>query len=313
MKLEELKKCIELENIPVDFMIFIRDEDNFLVNQYLNAICEINNLIKEKVNSIIEDQSALSLVVDYSNKLKVLDVDTFSEYLDDYSELQNTIVVCKKIDKSIQEKVKEYVIEFPKLVDWQIKDYMRLINKNLSAESIDWLFAACKGNINRIINELDKLSYFDTADQENILAEEKFNKSSDLMALMDYKGNYLPVDVFKVIDLIFAKDFEALSQIVYHKDFLDLDFISLTNLTLTRAKQILLINYQSGITAIDLNMSDAQFKYFKKIYRGYSEEYLRYLIKTLSEVDLKLKRGYLDMSNEEKLNYVFVKILSYRG
>ena len=46
MKLEELKKCIELENITVDFMVFIRDEDNFLVNQYLNAICEINNLIK---------------------------------------------------------------------------------------------------------------------------------------------------------------------------------------------------------------------------------------------------------------------------
>ena len=243
----------------------------------------------------------------------MLNVDVFNEYLDDYSELQNTIVVCNKVDKSIQEKVEEYIVKFPKLTDWQIKDYMRLINKNLSDEALDRLFAACKCNINRIINELDKLSYFDATEQENILAEEKFNKSSDLIALMDYKGNYLPVDIFKVIDLIFARDFEALSQIVYHKDFLDLDFIGLTNLTLIKAKQILLINYQSGITAADLNIGEPQFKLFKRLYRGYSEDYLRYLIKTLSEVDLKLKRGYLDMSNEAKLNYVFVKILSYRG
>ena len=312
MSIEELKNCIENKIIPSDFMIFIKTEDNFLIEQYISAICDINNLTKNKINSLAELQSTLSLIMDTTAQLNILEVDNFTEYFLDYSDFKNTIAICNTVDKTIKEKVSKYIVEFPKLLPWQIKDYMKLLNTNLSQDDIDWLYAACNGSIYRIINELDKLTFFDESDQKVILASLRYDLNSDLIAVKTTQknGNYAAVDTFKLVDAIFNKDYEALSSLLPHLSELNLSPYAIISLILTKAKQVLLINFQNGVSAEDLGMSDSQYKFYKHAYSRYSQQHLQYLIKTFSELDYKTKSGLLDTSNKNILNYLILKAVS---
>ena len=60
------------------------------------------------------------------NTLHVVYVEEFNEFCENYEALENTIVVCNRIDKKLQKFVEDFVVEFPKLADWQIKDYMHV-------------------------------------------------------------------------------------------------------------------------------------------------------------------------------------------
>ena len=64
-------------------------------------ICNKSGKEKRLIESIFEHQSALSLVFDFTEYVNVLKTETFSEFIEDYSELSDTIVVCNKVDKKI--------------------------------------------------------------------------------------------------------------------------------------------------------------------------------------------------------------------
>ena len=100
MTLMELKKCIETQVVPEDFIIFLCSENSFIADQYIDAICEINNLTITNIHSLQAQTSALSLVLDQNDELNVLKVDNFDELLIDYSSLTNTVVICNKISES---------------------------------------------------------------------------------------------------------------------------------------------------------------------------------------------------------------------
>ena len=111
MTLMDLKKSIEAKNIPDDFMIFLCSENSFIADQYVDAICEINNLVKTRINTLQDQASALSLVLGSTDELKVMKVDTFEEALIDYSDLKNTIVICNKIDKKVKPLVEDILLK----------------------------------------------------------------------------------------------------------------------------------------------------------------------------------------------------------
>jgi len=298
MTLIELKKCIESQVIPNDFIIFVCSDNSFIADQYIEAICEINNLTKTNINSLQEQTSALSLVMERTDELNVLKVDIFEEVLIDYSNLINTVVVCNKIDKKIKSLVEDYVIQIPKLADWQIKSYINQQCPTLDQDEVDWLYQAANGDIYKIINELDKLLLFPVNERKNVLSELRFNPGSDLYSL----------SIFDLAEGIIRNNKPLILEFLRHKN-LNFDLMSIVGAMLSTVKNIILLTQNSGKTASDLGLSNGRAWHLKQDWKNFPAARLQMLLQFLSGIDLKLKSGLLDMSKEAQIDYLIANTI----
>ena len=298
MTLIELKKCIESQVIPNDFIIFVCPENTFIANQYIDAICDINNLTRTNINSLQEQNSALALVMEHTDELSVLTVDVFDEMLIDYSSLTNTVVICSKIDKKIKSFVEDYIIEVPKLTDWQVKSYINLICPALTTEEVDWLYQATNGNVYRIVNEIDKVKLFPLAEQKTVLEELRFSPKSDLYA----------ITAGDLAEAIIRNNKAVVLDFLRHEDF-NIDFLYVVATMLKTVKNIILCRTDSNRNATEIGVSDGQLKYYRYAWKDFPMQRLQLLLKFLSEVDLKLKSGLLDMSKNAQLDYLLINTI----
>lgn len=299
MNLIELKRSIESQVVPNDFIIFLCEENSFIADQYIKAICDINNLTKTDINNLQEQTSALSLVLGGNEELRVLKVDNFDEVVSDYSSLTDTIVVCNKIDKKISKFVEDYVIKVPKLVDWQVKSYIKLICPTLVDEEVDWLYKATGGDIYRIVNEIDKLLLFPTIERKEIFNELRYGKDSDLYAL----------DIFELVDAIVRNNKPVVLNYLRRANTM-YEFMSLVSLTLKKAKDILMTRKDSNRTASEVGMNVKQWNAISKIYSGFPETRLEELITFLSKIDLKVRQGTFEsLSKDTLIDYFIVNTI----
>ena len=292
MTLMELKKSIEAQNIPDDFMIFLCSENSFIADQYIDAICEINNLVKTRINTLQDQASALSLVLESTDELKVMKVDTFEEALIDYSDLKNTVVVCNKIDKKVKSLVEDYIIEVAKLADWQIKSYIKFICPVLNDDELDWLYQATEGNIYKMINEVDKIKLFPVPEQRSVLDAIRFSPDSDLYS----------VSIYDLADAIIRNNKPFVLDFLRHKN-INFDLMQIVGATLQKVKNIILVTQNSGKTASEIGINDKYMYRLRKDWYGFPESRLKALLEFLSSIDLKLKTGSLDMSKEAQIDY----------
>ena len=292
MTLIDLKKSIEAQNIPDDFMIFLCSENSFIADQYVDAICEINNLVKTRINTLQDQASALSLVLESTDELKVMKVDTFEEALIDYSDLKNTVVVCNKIDEKVKPLVEDYIIEIAKLADWQIKSYIKLICPVLNDDELDWLYQATEGNIYKMINEVDKIKLFPVPEQRSVLDAIRFSPDSDLYS----------VSIFDLADAIIRNNKPFVLDFLKHKN-INFDLKQIVGATLQKVKNIILVTQNSGKTASEIGINDKYMYRLRKDWNGFPESRLKALLEFLSSIDLKLKTGSLDMSKDAQIDY----------
>ena len=298
MTLMDLKKSIEAQNIPDDFMIFLCSENSFIADQYVDAICEINNLVKIRINTLQDQASALSLVLGSTDELKVMKVDTFEEALIDYSDLKNTVVVCNKIDKKVKPLVEDYIIEIAKLADWQIKSYIKLICPVLNDDELDWLYQATEGNIYKMINEVDKIKLFPVPEQRSVLDAIRFSPDSDLYS----------VSIFDLADAIIRNNKLFVLDFLRHKN-INFDLMQIVGATLQKVKNIILVTQNSGKTASEIGINDKYMYRLRKDWNGFPESRLKALLEFLSSIDLKLKTGSLDISKEAQIDYLIANTI----
>ena len=183
MTLAELKESLlDLDSkVDTDFIIWLCPEDTFLADKYLEQLCARVCLSKNIISSLSDlDNSSFNLVFCPEVRLNILRTDVFDELAKDYYSYENTIVICKKIEKKILPACKKFIIEFPKLQEWQVKAYIKARCPKLSETEIDWLYLACNKDIYKIDNECSKLELFAPEKQKSILIELKDNKGSDL-------------------------------------------------------------------------------------------------------------------------------------
>ena len=292
MTLMDLKKSIEARNIPDDFMIFLCSENSFIADQYVDAICEINNLVKTRINTLQDQASALSLVLGSTDELKVMKVDTFEEALIDYSDLKNTVVICNKIDKKVKPLVEDYIIEIAKLADWQTKSYIKLFCPVLNDDELDWLYQATNGDIYKMINEVDKIKLFPVPEQRSVLDAIRFSPDSDLYS----------VSIFDLADAIIRNNKPFVLEFLRHKN-INFDLMQIVGATLQKVKNIILVTQNSGKTASEIGINDKYMYRLRKDWNGFPESRLKALLEFISGIDLKLKTGSLDMSKEAQMDY----------
>ena len=298
MDLMELKKCIEAQVVPNDFIIFLCSENSFIADQYIEAICEINNLTRTNINSLQTQTSALSLVLGQNDELNVLKVDVFDELLIDYSALTNTVVICNSIDKKIKSFVTEYIIEIPKLVDWQVKSYINLICPILEESEVDWLYQATNGDVYKIINEIDKIKLFPKAEQKQVLNELRYGQSSDLYA----------INLFDLADAILRNNKPFIYDFLKH-DNVNIDLMSIVGILLQKVKNLILVRPESGKTMTELGLKQYYYNRLSAETKNFPIDRLMYLLNFLSSIDLKLKSGLLDMSKTAQIDYLIANTI----
>ena len=295
MTLIELKNSITSGIVPSEFLILVNKDNKFLAKQYVEALGDLAPGGINKISSIYEPfQSSLALLTAPEGCINVLTVDTFDERAEDYSQFENTIVICEQIDKTIDKAVEDYTIKLPKFEEWQIFDYAKTLCPNLEEEELTWLVQAADKSIERVINELDKVKLFDKNDQKQIFSAIRFDPQTDL-----YK-----VDLFTVINALVDGDLTVLYEFLKRKNYDLLDPIMLSNRALTSLKNIILVTQNPGLTAEDCGVSPAQHRALKYKYRSLNINAVKQKIKFLTNIDLALKSSQLEMSKEDMLNYL---------
>lgn len=298
MNLQELKQCIQNREIPDDFIIFACAENNFIANTYIEAICEIKQLEKTLTDSIFEQDSALSLVMGFENNLRVIYTETFDEAATDYSRFTNTIVVCEKVDKKLAKVVADYVIDIPALEAWQVKSYMQKLRPNITTQETEELYAATKGNIYRIVNELDKINLFDSEEQSTVHFYLTHTPESPLYEVSN----------FALADALVKSDLQLLRQFLQYSSATKAELLGIVGLALNKVKLSLLVEF-SNMSAEDLGITPKQYSNGKRYPLGLPLPVLQHKLDILSSIDLKLKSGLLDMSNQRQLEYLILRMV----
>ena len=295
MTLIELKDSITSGIVPTEFLILVDKDNKFLANQYIKALGDLAPGGINKISSIYEPfQSSLAILTATDGCINVLIVDTFEERAEDYSQFENTIVVCEQIDKSIAKSVEDYTIKLPKFEEWQILDYAKTLCPALEEEELTWLITASNNSIERVVNELAKVSLFNGNEQKEVFSSIRFDPQTDL-----YK-----TDIFEIVNALVEGNMTVLFDFLKHDNLEGVDPVVLANRTLTSLKNIVLISKNPALTAEDCGVSAGQYRYIKYNYRNLNIDAARYKIKFLSNFDLALKTSRLDMSKKDMLNYL---------
>lgn len=302
MNLIQLKESITNGIIPSDFLILVTKDNQFLATQYIQAIGKLANGGLNKVNSIYEpQQSTFSLLVAPTDAINVLYTDIFIERSEDYSQFKNTIVVCEQVDKSIAKSVEDYTIKLPKLEEWQILDYAKTICSNIEDEDLLWLIKITDNNIERILNELDKVALFKKTEQKAIFNSIRFDQQTDLFK----------IDLFTIINALVDGNTLVLYDFLRNADKDTIEPVMLANRVLTNLKNIILVSKNLNLTAADCGISAGQFNFIKRNYYNLNVEAVKQKIKFLTNFDLALKTSKLDLSKRDMLSYL-VNNLCYK-
>ena len=295
MTLKELKDCVTNNVVPSDFMIFIRKDNNFLASQYVQALCKLAEGGITKISSIYEpQQSSLALLTAQEGTLNILTVETFDERAENYNQFENTIVVCDQVDKSIANSVESFIIKFPELEEWQILDYAKMLCPSVAEEDLLWLIKATNNNIERILNELDKVSLFSKEEQKVIFSSIRFDPQLDL-----YKA-----DLFTVADALVDGNILVLREFLKYSGYNDLEPVVLANRALSKLKNIIIVTQNPLLNAENCGISAGYYKHLMNNYRSLNIEAMKQKIKFLTNFDLKLKTSKLELDKREMFNYL---------
>ena len=299
MLLSHLKEQILNNTLPDDFLIFKYQDNTFLIDQYIDNICNQKGLIKHKIESIFEiNSSAADFVMNTASNLNVLYTDEFDEYMDIYPD--NTIIVCKKISDKLDGALDEQsIVEFIKLQDWHIIYYCLAECPGLDKEDCAWLCQAAGSDIYKISNVLDKIKLFDQKQHRNVLMALRYEPNTEL-----YNAT-----VYEFVDALINKDIRKLTDILEHIDNCDIEGLGVVKLLLNKFKLILLANKQSNLTANDLGISQKYFNALGYYYKHCTPEYLKPRIEFLADINIRLAQGRLELDKKQLLTYLIYKIL----
>ena len=300
MKLQDIKKAILDKSIEDNFLVFVCDENYFIADQYVEAIASVKNFNLQYIETLAELETATSLVMAESEILYVLKTETFEEVKPDYSKFDNTIVICKKVDKKLATPLKDFMVKIPKLEEWQVVAYIKSICPDISDADCSLFYKAAGKDIYKIDNEIRKVALFDKTKQREIFMSLLFDEGSDMYS----------IDSFELSNKIIENNKARVYEILARREFLDLDPFPLIGSLLKTFRQIVFVNHKSGITNFsEIGMSPAQVNTYKRIYSGIPLDYLMNNIKFLSGLDYKLKSGLLDMNKNQLLDYIICNVM----
>lgn len=298
MQLIDLKNKLEDGTLGEDPIVFKYSDNKFLCEQYVSSIAKSRKLSILYIDSLEELDSHEDLFEDGSYYLYVWHVDKIMSVIS--PEYKNLVVICK--EPGVNE-----CIEIPKLINWQVDDYIKMRLPGLSEKERQWLCTAAKYNIYRLEQECNKISSFISADQQVIFKEMNLeNMFCDLNTL----------NIFNFTNAIIKKDICTLNDMLSNILFYDIEGIGVVTILIKNIKNIIDIQFNSKATAESLNMPPKQFAAIKYNVGKFTNEQLIKIYEFLLSIDHRLKSGDFSFSsgtrenNNQMVNYLTVKMLN---
>ncbi len=270
-----IKKASNLEN--PDFNLISFDDDNFSMKAVLDA-CEVMPLGSEKRVIVLKNLSK----VNESDKKALL------EYLKNPVET-TVLIILDFADKFASIKPNVEFVDAKrmenKLLSGIVVSEISKRGKTISSEALETLIDFCDGYLTRIMNELDKLCFYDMSEEliTKNLVEKLVKKENDFVVfeLTEALGKR---DADKSLMLLssLVKDVGTLSLITNH--FRRLFFISISDLDNAGLANLL------GVKEYAISKQRAQVKNFSKMQ-------LKKIYALLEEIDFKIKSGAILSEN----------------
>jgi DNA polymerase III delta subunit len=301
MDIRELKSKIECGTLEDDLLIFIYQDSDFLVRQYVKTISANKKLPLEYVeeeSELISSMESNIFGMEENNTLKVFRGETIT--IDDIRLLRekNKIIIVKKLNDQLKKLYDRQIVTFPKLEEWQIRDYMYSILPGLDRKYIDWLIKNTNGDIYRLQNEADKLLVFDENEREIL-----FLKMVDDDSFSDITSN----TIFNFTNAITNRKIDEVKHIYSEIENIDIEPVGLVTVLHNNFKDILNVQMTTGATATSLGMNPKKFNAIKYNSGKYSAQELRDIFRMVSSIDSRLKTGEMPVSMI--IDYMMINIL----
>ena len=304
MTLEELKNKIEEKTLTNELIILVNADSSFLSNQYINAISNIKN---KKIQYLDDLSSVESSRVDIfgggveveDNTLRVYKCDTFLTTSSTLDKEVDLIIVCNKIDDKCTAQYSDYIIRLPVLEEWMIKDYVYSLAEGVKDKDLDWLMRICNNNIDRLDNEISKLTLFDSRQRQELFQdfvdEQMFDDLSEF-------------NIFNISNALQSRDRSKLKQILPEIKNIDVEAVGLVKILWQNFRKMITVWMNSNPTPENTGLKSNQIWAIKNLPKVFNKEQLINIFEIVSEVDYKLKSGMLDANLI--VDYLTIKTLS---
>ena len=299
MNIEDLKKIIESKDAYDDMLIFVTgksEQSIFICNQYLDEIVSFrkNAVTLTSVPDLVAVKS--DTLFGGSEDFVVCRVESFDKVIN--LKLNKVIVVCQDISAECRNAYKEYIVDFPKLEEWQIEDFIQSFCAGLSNKSSKQLAKLCNYNIYRIDNEVDKISLFNPTSQEFVFDSLcKDNFTDDI-------NNY---EMFNLSNAIVSLNSKELLPIWKKVETFDSDPMWLLSILIGHYKTIIDVFLYPNSTPEICGISQKRFNAIKYYNRNYTKKQLVDIYMFLTDVDRALKNG--ELADINLLDYIIINVI----
>lgn len=270
-----------------EFNLTIFDEDNFTKDGFLSA-CEMLPMGDERKIVVLKNIAKITendkkIIENYLKTPLESTILIIFDYFDKFSTFRGVgeLVDCKRFDRSLATNF--VVNEFAKR------------DKQISGEACEALLDACNGYLTRVVNEFDKLAYYDLNDHlvTKKLVEMMVNKDVEYVVyeLTEALGQKNGDKALKILDQM-GKEPGLLGLVTGH--FRRLFFISTSEL-------------DDKTLSTLLNVKEYAIKKQREQIKNFSKIQLKRIFELLEDVDYKIKSGA--MLSENALYFLVLSIL----
>lgn len=301
MQIQELKNQIENKKVNLSSgLIFTGKDSDFLKQQYIDEIAKSMSIDVFYLDSL-DDYSLtgadLLLDITDTTSVRVIKLESLKGVQLSLSDCSNLIILvkCKLEDVSVD--LQPYCVDFPKLDDWQIKDFIYSLGEGVKPVKLDWLFDNCK-DLNRLLLELKKLNIFLPADRDMLF--------DMFMAAGDY-NDFSNISNFDLSNAVITKDIDKIKYYIDDGVIKLVDPFALLGLLINSFRNMIRVKCAKFPTPENTGLNSKQLYVIGKQCKLYGAEQLISIFRSLVKLDIAVKSGKITAN--ELIDNILVEVI----
>lgn len=302
MTIQDLYNKISTNTVTDDLIVFKNTDTPFLVNQYITEIARIRGMEIRYIDSLsglVSD--AFSLFDDTpteNSELMVYYVDDLTD--GSISDVKNLIIVTNKISsKEVQDALFNHIVDTPKLLDWQIQDYVYSSGEGVDKQDLELLLSLYGKNIMRLEQEMSKLRLFSPNERKYLFKD------------MIKDGSFSDTSthtVFNFTNAVVSKDVKVVSKLLTEMSRMDTNPFGILTILLTNFRNLILVRANINPTPENTGLDSKKLYAIRKTVTPFSVEQIIKIFEMLCGIDLQIKTG--ELPTDIVVDYIMLKILT---
>lgn len=281
MTLQEAQAAI-LEDRVDRLLIFNCGKSEFIPLQYARHLAQLHELEIKTVDSLDDYYQGSGGFGMVSNTLYLYRVDCLEEVDPLLTTSSDIIIIAKKIKKDVYKDYAYNIVDVPDLEPWHVHNYIQGICGGLTEVQAQQLAQSCKYDLFKIDQELAKLRVFAPAAQAALF---------DVFTRCGLLGEAAEETIFDLTNAIQARDINKIKTILSHIGSIDVEPVGLVTVLSNNFKKLIKVWLAKNPTEASIGLKNNQIWAINRQPHTYSKEQLLKVLKTINEVEYKLKSG----------------------